>query len=73
MARHHVDITLPKRELGRADAVFEVKANGSTIGALHVSRGAVVWFPSGTTCGYQVGWARFNELMQAKGRRSESR
>ena len=49
MAVHEVDITLPKREIGRADAIFDVKADGVTLGALHVSRGAVVWFPSGTT------------------------
>lgn len=42
MAAHEVDITLPKRGLGRADAVFDVKADGVTLGALHVSRGAVV-------------------------------
>lgn len=73
MAAHEVDITLPKRELGRADAVFDVKADGVTLGALHVSRGAVVWFPSGTTYGYKLGWAKFNELMQAHGNRREAR
>lgn len=28
MPAHEVEITLPKRELGRADAVFDVKADG---------------------------------------------
>jgi hypothetical protein len=73
MAAHEVDITLPTRELGRADAVFDVKADGVTLGALHVSRGAVVWFPAGNTYGYKIGWAKFNELMQAHGNRSEAR
>lgn len=73
MVAHEVDMTLPKRELGRADAVFDVKADGTTVGALHISRGAVVWFPAGTTYGYKLDWARFNELMQEHGSRKEAR
>jgi hypothetical protein len=70
---HEVDITLPKRELGRADAIFGVKTDGVTLGVLHVSRGAVVWFPSGTTYGYKISWKKLDELMQAHGSRTESR
>jgi hypothetical protein len=73
VAVHQVDITLPRRELGRTDAIFDVKADGVTFGALHVSRGAVVWFPSGTTYGYKLGWAKFDELMQGNGTRNEAR
>jgi len=73
MAEHRVDITLPKRELGRADAIFEVKSDGQVLGALHVSRGSVVWFPSGTTYGYKLSWWRFHELMEENGTRSERR
>jgi hypothetical protein len=73
VAVHQVDITLPKREIGRADAIFDVKADGVTLGALHVSRGAVVWFPSGTTYGYKMGWGKFDEIMQEHGSRTEAR
>lgn len=73
MAAHEVDITLPKRELGRADAVFDVRADGATLGALHISRGAVVWFPAGNTYGYKIGWAKFSTLMQQHGSRKEVR
>lgn len=73
MAVHQVDITLPTREIGRADAIFDVRVDGVTLGAMHVSRGAVVWFPSGTTYGYKLSWSRFNELMQEHGARSEAR
>ena len=44
-----------------------------TVGALHVSRGAVVWFPSGTTYGYKMGWKKFDEIMQEYGSRTEAR
>jgi hypothetical protein len=73
MAVHEVDMSLPTRELGRADAVFDVKANGAVLGALHISRGAVVWFPTGTTYGYKLGWEKFDEVMQEKGSRWEAR
>lgn len=70
---HHVDITLPTRDLGRADAIFRVKRAGSTLGTLHVSKGSVVWFPRDTNWGHKLGWADFNELMRQRGSRSEKR
>jgi hypothetical protein len=73
MAVHQVDIKVPTLELDRADAILDVKADGVTLGALHISRGAVVWFPSGTTYGYKLGWSRLNELMLEHGTRSEAR
>lgn len=73
MPAHEVDMTLPTRELGRADAVFDVKADGVTLGALHVSRGAVVWFPAGNTYGYKMSWTKFGEFMEESGTRSEAR
>ena len=73
IAVHEADITLPKRAIGRADAIIDVKADGAARGALPVSRGAVVWFPSGTTCGYKLSWRKFDELMQEHGSRTEAR
>jgi hypothetical protein len=34
---------LPERELGRADMEFLVRRDGSVLGKLLVSKGAVVW------------------------------
>jgi hypothetical protein len=73
MPQHEVDVTLPKRELGRADAVFDVKADGVTLGALHVSRGAVVWFPANATYGHKLDWSAFAQMMVENGVRSERR
>ncbi len=73
MPAHDVDVTLPTRELGRADVIFDVRVDGSTLGALHVSRGAVVWFPVGNTYGYRLDWTSFAQLMQENGVRSEKR
>ncbi len=73
MPAHEVDVSMPTRELGRSDVVFDVKVDDATLGALHVSRGAVVWFPSGNTYGYKVDWTTFGQLMVANGVRSETR
>lgn len=73
MPAHEVDVSMPTRELGRADVVFDVKADGVTLGALHVSRGAVVWFPAGNTYGYKIDWTAFGQLMQQHGTRGEAR
>lgn len=55
--------------MGKADAVFDVKKDGVTVGALHISRGAVVWFPSGTTYGYKLTWVEFGKMMVESGKR----
>jgi hypothetical protein len=73
MPAHEVDVTMPTRELGRADVIFDVKVDGATLGALHVSRGSVVWFPSGNTYGRKLDWSHFAQLMVDNGARDEAR
>jgi len=71
---HKVKMDVPTIEMGKADAVFSVKQDGETIGALHVSRGAIVWFPANHTFGYKLSWKKFAELMVDNGTRpSEKR
>lgn len=65
---HEVDMQAPTLGLGKADVVFAVKSNGKTMGALHVSRGAVVWFPVKRANGYKLSWTKFAEMMEAEGR-----
>lgn len=73
MAKHDVSFELPRRQLGKADATFRIKANGSMLGTLTVSNGSVVWFPRGRSYGCKMGWARFDEIMQEHARREEKR
>lgn len=73
MPAHEVDVTMPTRDLGRSDVIFAVKADGQTLGALHVSRGAAVWFPSGNTYGYKMDWTTFGQIMAQHGTRGETR
>ena len=66
---HNVSFTLPERNLGKADAVFTVRQDGYMLGTLLVSKGAIVWVPSGHEFGHKMSWSVFDSVMQANGRR----
>ncbi len=73
MAKHDVSFNIPQRALGKADVEFQVKRDGAVLGTLAVSNGSIVWFPKGTSYGYKMGWAKFDELMQKEASRFEKR
>ena len=66
---HNVSFTLPERNLGKADAVFTVRQDGYMLGTPLVSKGAIVWVPSGHEFGHKMSWSVFDSVMQANGRR----
>ncbi len=68
MARHSVNFTIPERSLGNADVEFLVKRDGELLGRLWISKGTVVWVPKNSRQGYEIGWQKFDELMQENGK-----
>jgi hypothetical protein len=70
---HDVKFSIPQRTLGTADVEFDVHRDGSKLGTLKVSKGSLVWFPSGTKYGHKMGWKKFNELMVEHATRFEVR
>ena len=70
---HDVWFTVPQRDLGKADVEFYVKRDGKVVGTLNVSKGSVVWFPSGTSYGHKLGWGDFDLLMKGNAPRVEKR
>ena len=70
---HRVLMTLPPREIKRADAVFSVEQDGKKFGTLEVSNGSLVWFPARTTYGDKVSWQKFHDLMEEFATRIEKR
>ena len=60
----------PARPFGNADVVFDVNWNGSRLGALHVSKGSLVWVPVSHTFGYKLNWRQFGSLMEQTGTRA---
>ena len=73
MATHKVVMTLPPREIKRADASFAVNRDGKKFGTLEISNGSIVWYPSGTTYGAKMGWKKFHDLMEENATRVEKR
>ena len=73
MAVHDVKFSIPKRTLGKADVEFDVHRDGKKLGTLTVSKGSLVWFPSGTSYGHKMGWKNFDKFMQDKAVKFEIR
>ena len=61
---HDVEFSIPPRSLGKADVEFIVKSDGVMLGTLTISRGTLVWFPTGTTNGYRMTWEQFDRLVK---------
>ncbi len=62
--KHGVQFTVPKRDLGKADVLFDVKTNGEKLGTLGVSKGSLVWYPKNNSYGHKVTWTEFDRIMQ---------
>ena len=70
---HQVRMTIPPRQLKRADVVFDVSTEDGKYGSLNVSNGSVVWFPANHKYGFKMGWKKFDALMRAEAVRYEKR
>lgn len=73
MAKNKVSMTLPPRELKRADAIFKVSSDGKRYGTLTISNGSIVWFPPYTSYGLKMGWKKFDTLFREHATREERR
>ena len=73
MATNKVTMTLPPRELKRADAEFKVSRDGKRYGTLKISNGSVVWFPPHTSYGLKLHWPKFDRLFREHATREEKR
>lgn len=70
MAQHEIDVKVPREIwVGNTDLEIAVKANGSLLGRIHISRGTIDWIPSKGRSRYRLGWERFGELMVETGRK----
>lgn len=69
MPRHDVRFTIPERKLGNSDIEFAVYSDDERLGALKISKGAIVWHPANKKRGYVLGWDAFDRAMREQGRR----
>jgi hypothetical protein len=66
---YNVQFKLPERTLGKADIIVDVKENGSVLGKLKVSQGAIEWVRKGggKKNTYKLPWKEFDPVMKEKG------
>ena len=69
----NVAMQTQKGKVGRTDVIFTVRGDRSKLGDLHISKGAVVWFPANAQRGHRVSWRKLAEFMEEKGERCETR
>ena len=62
--KHDVQFTVPERDLGKSDVLFDVKINGEKLGTLGVSKGSLVWYPKNNSYGHKSNWIEFAKFMQ---------
>lgn len=64
MAKHNVFVNLPWRELGKADAQFEIYQNDMKLGKITISKGAIEWYPYKAKKPYKIGWTHFDKMIK---------
>jgi hypothetical protein len=62
--KHDVKFTIPYRQLGKSDVVFEVWGDDEKLGRLEISKGSLVWFPRNNTYGHKMSWSQLDSVMQ---------
>jgi hypothetical protein len=77
MAKHDLAVTLPKREIGKGDVIFEVRRDDKPFGTLKISKGTIRWERArgrrgrGRARGAQIDadctWAEFDTWMGQEG------
>jgi hypothetical protein len=64
MPKHNVFVSLPKRELGKTDVIFEVFSDLEKFGTITISKGALEWWPSNAKKPYRMDWTRFDRAIR---------
>lgn len=69
MARHEIQMTVPKVDVSRVDVEMEIWEDHVKLGTMLLSRGDLRWQPSSTQRrnARQVTWAQFDAWMRSVG------
>jgi hypothetical protein len=68
MPKHEVQVKLPKVVVLNTDVEIPVKADGTPMGRLKVSKGGVDWLPSGNSVTrYALTWEKLTALLMEHG------
>jgi len=70
MATHRVQMNIPRGiPVVNTDVDFTIKSNGTKLGTLKVSKGAVEWLPANNSIhSFTMTWEQFAQTMEDNGR-----
>ena len=69
MPTHAVSFEIPAKLALAKDIVFDIRSDGSKLGALLISKGNVEWKPAkSVTTKYRISWEKFAAIMEEHGR-----
>jgi|GEM_PF-2580191 hypothetical protein len=64
---HTIRVEVPQRDLGKLDAVVEIRNENGLIGTLNISKGGVDYWPKGVkTNVITKTWVQFDKLFTGK-------
>lgn len=69
----NVSMQTPALSLSKTNVSFTVYGEEEKLGELHISKGAVAWFPANAKKGFRVGWTKLGKFMEENGRKCENR
>jgi len=69
MAKHDIELELPKQTVMNKDLDVVVRSDGNKKGTLQISRGSIDWKPSpNSKTRYRLTWEQFDTLMKEHGK-----
>jgi hypothetical protein len=64
MAKHNIEVELPRVEVVNSDARIVIRADGKKLGELTLSRGNLKWFSHKWKKPTKLSWKRFDQIMK---------
>ena len=73
MAKHEIDLEVPQLvTVVNKDVTLRVWEDDELLGTLRISKGSIDWNPRKTKYARRLAWARFDALMEERGKKVAS-
>ena len=61
---HDITLSLPKVELGKNDALFEINYGGKKLGRIKISKGGIDYYEKNAKVPYSFTWTQFDKMVK---------
>ncbi len=59
-----ISLSIPKVEMGKSDATFEIKHDGKKLGRVKISKGGVDYYVKNAKAPYSMTWVQFDKMIK---------